>query len=141
MKNYCFVIFTLTQIHHGHSKPAEKREAPTADYFSLRTAVQAGPEGLGREQPPPEPGELPACTELSAAHGVPRGAEELHRPLRPQAAAATRREASGHALDRWRQSLWAPSPAVPPRKRVILGSFPPSLSVPFLEYRVVRKNE
>lgn len=59
----------------------------------------------------------------------------------PKAAAATGREARGHALYHWHRSLWAVSLAVPLRKCVILGRFPPSLSVTFLEYRVVTKNQ
>lgn len=63
MKNYCFVIFTVAQIHHGSSKPAGKGKVTTGE-------LEGGSDGTG---PPAEASELPDSMDLSGTHGYSSG--------------------------------------------------------------------
>lgn len=126
-------FFTLTQIYHGNSKPAEKWA--TAGYFSPKMALQVRPEGLGWDQPRPAPGELPHCLDLFATCEHSSGSK-FNRTgfLRPKAGAATGRAHSGQALCCWLQSLWSQSLDVPLWKCV---SFRQVSSLSECQYRVV----
>lgn len=138
MKNYCFVTFTLPQIHHGNWKPAEKWEATAAGYFSPTTAMRAGLEGLGWDRPPlqHQVDYLTAWISLQQRIWLQ---EELKLQL---IGGRCYRQRNTVLQCFWHQSLWAQSLALPQNQCVILGKFPPSLCVSFLDYRaVIRIND
>lgn len=124
-------FFTLTQIYPSNSKPAEKWDGPTAGYFSPEMALQARPEGLGWNQPPPEPGELLDGTDILATQGCSSGSKLNCTGSFSQRHCCYRQWSQCLSTFLLALSLWAQEMAVPLRC-VLLGRSPPSLSIIFL---------